>query len=65
MEQHRPEVVPGARIFLTHLRREDVPLLATWFADLELNAYVGRVGGSSVSNRNSSGSTTSPLMPAT
>jgi RimJ/RimL family protein N-acetyltransferase len=46
MEQPRPEIVPGDRIYLTHLRREDVPLMAAWFADLELNAYLGRVGGS-------------------
>ncbi len=46
MEQPRPEVVPGERIYLTHLRRDDVPLLASWFADLELNAYLGRVGNS-------------------
>jgi RimJ/RimL family protein N-acetyltransferase len=45
MEQHeRPEVVPGERIFLTTLRREDVPLLTHWFSDLEMTAYLGRIG---------------------
>ena len=40
----RPEIVPGDRIFLSHPLREDVPLLARWFADLELTAYIGRAG---------------------
>jgi RimJ/RimL family protein N-acetyltransferase len=40
----RPEVVPGERIFLSQVRREDVPLLARWFSDLELTTYLGAVG---------------------
>ena len=43
----RPEIVPGQRIFLSHPRREDVPLYARWFADLELTTYIGAVGMSS------------------
>jgi len=30
----RPEVVPGSRIFLSVLQREDVPVFARWFGDL-------------------------------
>ena len=40
----RPEIVAGERIFLSHPRREDVPLFARWYADLELTAYIGAVG---------------------
>lgn len=40
----RPEVVPGEHIFLSQVRREDVPLIARWFSDLELNTYLGAVG---------------------
>ena len=40
----RPEIVPGQRIFLSHPRREDVPLYARWFADLELTTYIGAQG---------------------
>ncbi len=40
----RPEVVPGERIFLSQVRREDVPQIARWFSDLELNTYLGAVG---------------------
>jgi len=43
-EVERPEVVPGERIFLSQVRKEDVPLFARWFADLELNAYLGNLG---------------------
>lgn len=42
----RPEVIPGERIFLSHVQREDVPLLARWFHDLELTAYLGVPGRS-------------------
>lgn len=42
----RPEVVPGERIFLSHVRREDVPLLARWFSDLETTLYLGAHGTS-------------------
>ncbi len=42
----RPEVVPGDRIFLSHPMREDLPLFARWFADPELNTYLGNNGGS-------------------
>ena len=40
----RQEVVPGERIFLTTLHKNDVPLMTTWFADLETTAYLGQVG---------------------
>lgn len=42
----RPEVVPGDRIYLSHPRREDLSLFSRWFADLELNAYLGGPGRS-------------------
>lgn len=40
----RPEVVPGERIYLSLVRREDLPLYARWFADLEMTTYLGPVG---------------------
>jgi RimJ/RimL family protein N-acetyltransferase len=40
----RPEVVPGERIFLSQVQREDIPLFARWFSDLELTAYLGLLG---------------------
>lgn len=40
----RPEVVPGERIFLSQVRREDVPEISRWFSDLELNTYLGAIG---------------------
>ncbi|MBC8162064.1 MAG: GNAT family N-acetyltransferase [Roseiflexaceae bacterium] len=40
----RSEIVPGERIFLSHPLREDLPLLARWYADLELTLYLGRAG---------------------
>ncbi|HEX6288095.1 MAG TPA: GNAT family protein [Herpetosiphonaceae bacterium] len=40
----RPEIVPGTRIFLTTLLKEDVPLMTAWFNDLETTAYLGMVG---------------------
>src|ERR1044072_6794866 len=43
---YRPEVVPGDRIFLSHVLREDVPLFARWFSDLELTTYLGQAGQS-------------------
>ena len=42
----RPEIVPGERIYLSHPTREDLPLFARWFADLELTLYLGRAGNS-------------------
>lgn len=42
----RPEVIPGERIFLSHVLRDDIALYARWFADLELNTYVGGPGNS-------------------
>jgi RimJ/RimL family protein N-acetyltransferase len=42
----RPEVVPGERIFLSQVRREDLPFYARWFSDLELTAYIGALGQS-------------------
>ncbi len=50
MEQNeaaeRPEVVPGERVFLSLVRRDDIPLFARWFSDLELTAYLGAQGTS-------------------
>lgn len=43
-EVFRPEVVPGERIFLSHVLRSDIPLYARWFADLELTTYLGAGG---------------------
>jgi RimJ/RimL family protein N-acetyltransferase len=40
----RPVIIPGERIFLSHVHREDVDLFASWFADLELTTYLGAVG---------------------
>jgi len=40
----RPEVVPGERIFLSQVCREDLPLFARWFSDLELTTYLGATG---------------------
>ena len=45
-EVWRPEVVPGERIFLSQVRRDDLPLFARWFSDLELTAYLGAQGTS-------------------
>ena len=42
----RPEVIPGERIFLSQVSREDVPLYARWFSDLEMTAYTGALGTS-------------------
>lgn len=42
----RPEVVAGERIYLSHPLKEDVPLFARWFADVELNTYLGLPGRS-------------------
>jgi len=40
----RPEIVPGERIYFSHVRRSDLPAFAVWFADLELTAYLGISG---------------------
>jgi RimJ/RimL family protein N-acetyltransferase len=40
----RAEVVPGERIFLSQVLRDDLPLYARWFSDLELTAYLGSAG---------------------
>lgn len=40
----RPIVVPGERIYLSHVLRSDLPLFAKWFADLELTAYTSGPG---------------------
>jgi RimJ/RimL family protein N-acetyltransferase len=40
----RPEVIPGERIFLSHISRDDVELYGRWFADLELTTYLGATG---------------------
>ena len=36
--------MPGERIFLSQVCREDLPLFARWFSDLELTAYLGLAG---------------------
>lgn len=43
-EAPRPEVVPGERIYLSHVRRSDLPAFAAWFADLEVTTYIGALG---------------------
>jgi RimJ/RimL family protein N-acetyltransferase len=43
---NRPIVVPGERIYLSHVLRSDLPQFAKWFADLELTAYIGGSGHS-------------------
>ncbi|NOK62583.1 MAG: Protein N-acetyltransferase, RimJ/RimL family [Chloroflexi bacterium AL-W] len=43
----RPEVIPGQQVFLSHIRREDIPLFARWFSDLEFTTYTGAIGMSS------------------
>ena len=45
-QPYRPEVVAGERIYLSHPLKEDVPLFARWFADVELTAYLGQPGKS-------------------
>ncbi len=40
----RLEIVPGERIFLSHVLREDLPTYARWFADLEVTTYLGAPG---------------------
>ncbi|HEU4323009.1 MAG TPA: GNAT family protein [Roseiflexaceae bacterium] len=42
----RPEVVPGERVFLSHVQRADLPLLTRWFSDLETTTYLGALGRS-------------------
>jgi RimJ/RimL family protein N-acetyltransferase len=42
--EERPEIVPGERIFLGHVRPEDVPLFARWFSDIELTSYLAQRG---------------------
>jgi RimJ/RimL family protein N-acetyltransferase len=42
----RQEIIPGERIFLSHVLREDLPAYARWFADLELTTYLGMPGAS-------------------
>jgi RimJ/RimL family protein N-acetyltransferase len=41
---NRPEIVPGTRIFLTTLLKDDVPTMTAWFNDLEITAYLGSIG---------------------
>lgn len=45
-QPYRPEVIPGERIFLSHVLREDVDSYGRWFSDLELNTYLGSPGTS-------------------
>lgn len=40
----RVTVIPGERLDLTTITRDDLPTLTRWFADLEINAYLGRPG---------------------
>ncbi len=42
--RYRPEIVPGERIFLSHVQREDVDLYTRWCSDLELTTYLGGAG---------------------
>jgi RimJ/RimL family protein N-acetyltransferase len=41
---YRSEIVPGERIFLSQVQREDLPLFARWFGDIELTTYLGQRG---------------------
>ncbi|HEU5088263.1 MAG TPA: GNAT family protein [Roseiflexaceae bacterium] len=43
-EARYPVVVPGERVYLSLVRRDDAPLFAQWFHDLELTAYLGASG---------------------
>lgn len=43
-ESWRPVVVPGERVYLSQVRREDLPLFARWFSDIELTTYLGQQG---------------------
>ncbi|GAC1357146.1 MAG: GNAT family protein [Herpetosiphon sp.] len=40
----RHVIVPGDRVDLCSIQREDVPLMTTWFSDLETTAYSGQPG---------------------
>ena len=40
----RLPVLMGERVFLTTLRREDLPLFVRWFSNLEYTAYLGATG---------------------
>jgi RimJ/RimL family protein N-acetyltransferase len=42
----RPEVIPGERIFLSHVLADDVAQIAHWKADLETTAYMSTQGDS-------------------
>ena len=44
LPENRPEIVPGTRIFLTTLLKDDVPTMTVWFNDLETTAYLGSIG---------------------
>lgn len=46
MSPSRPIVVPGQRIYLSNLVRDDIPTLTSWFSNLETTAYVGMQGRS-------------------
>lgn len=37
-------IIAGERINLTTITRDDLPLMTRWYADLEINAYLGRPG---------------------
>ena len=42
----RPEVIPGERIFLSQVLKEDVPQIARWKSDLEMTALMSTIGDS-------------------
>ena len=39
-------IVTGEHVILAHIRREDIPVIAPYFASLELSSYLGRFGAS-------------------
>jgi RimJ/RimL family protein N-acetyltransferase len=41
---NRPEIIPGERVFLSHLTRDDVPEFSRWFANLETTQLLGWPG---------------------
>ncbi len=43
-EVERPVIIPGEHIYLTTMRREDVPEYVRWFSNLEYTAYLGSMG---------------------
>lgn len=45
MEQFRPEIVSGDRVYLSHFDLEDSKVTAVWMSDLEVTTHLGSFGG--------------------